>query len=357
MELLDNLIHGNGLFHILPDGFMVLMSLIGLKKVVYDGVMFHGSRVTISQKCTQIATIVCTVFGSVVIIVFMWSARGVPELLDLPYELSNEYPRIYGTIVSNEKGAIVGIKDNDTGEILYEHANNIGHPKLKEYDVQEGTYVEAMYTPYTKRLRIIRTGEEAEFCEAIMSDKYSLEAVNEKVEPYGVGVGAFYFLLSSGWSSWYVLRRLKKHKVTAESTSVIRYELFDGISILLATMPLMFANLIFIGSWLQHMPIELSSRLIWICLLVWLAGILLEAVSYHTTLVFGEEEFYIGVSECVQKTYKKADIQSIEWREGNIMEITMNNGKKIRGRAEKDKFEIIKRKLCNNLSGKEQEMA
>lgn len=79
MELLDNLIHGNGLFHILPDGIMVLMSLIGLKKVVYDGVMFHGSRVTISQKCTQIATIVCTVFGSVVIIVFMWSARGCPN--------------------------------------------------------------------------------------------------------------------------------------------------------------------------------------------------------------------------------------------------------------------------------------
>ena len=59
----------------------------------------------------------------------------------------------------------------------------------------------------------------------------------------------------------------------------------------------------------------------------------------YSLISYGEKEFYIGVAECMRTKYNKADIQSIEWQEGNIMEITMQNGKKIK----KNYFSVFKR--------------
>ena len=142
-----------------------------------------------------------------------------------------------------------------------------------------------------------------------------------------------------------MLRRLKRRRITEEGKGIILLGGVDALSILLAGTPLIIGSMVFIGSWITPLPMKESSQMIWIFMLLWMIGVSLDAVSYHTMLLLEKKEFYIGTSEFLQIKYQKSEIQSVERTKGNVFEIVMKNGKKIRGRAEKEGFEIIRKKL------------
>ncbi len=327
--------------------FFILIGM-GLVKLLADTLKLKGARKGAPKKQIRLIGGIGSIILLAISILYIKEAT-LPWLLDIPYMLSGGEPYYYGETIGNyERGGDAGVKNTETGEILYVNdwlTRNRDKGDFRQYGIEEGTYVEIVYLPHTRLYGLVSEREEAEFNEIIRGDEHTLEKANEKTEVYGVITGVFCLFLSSSWSAWYVLRRLKRRRITEESKEIILLGGVDALSILLAGTPLIIASMVFIGSWTAPLPMKESSQMIWICMLLWIIGVLLDAVPYHTMLLLEEEEFYIGASKYLQRRYQKSEIQSVERTKGSVFEIVMKNGKKIRGRAEKEGFEIIRKKL------------
>ena len=348
MDIVSNLFEGIKSGGCVVSIFFVLVG-IGVLKVLSDNFKLKKIKEGYSLNYVRAINSILNI-GMFAFLIFCTKEICLPWLLDVPYMLSGEEPYYYGEAVGNyERGGKTGVKNTETGEILFvrdwlSSSNSDKEPFIKN-KVEKGTYVEIAYTPHTRRYGLISQGIEAEYNEIMRGDEHTLEKANEKTEVYGVITGAFCLFLSSSWSAWYVLRRLKRRRITEESKEIILLGGVDALSILLAGTPLIIASMVFIGSWTAPLPMKESSQMIWIFMLLWIIGVLLDAVPYHTMLLLEEEEFYIGPSKYLQRRYQKSEIQSVERTKEGLFEIIMKNGKKIRGRAEKEGFEIIRKKL------------
>lgn len=268
------------------------------------------------------------------------------KILDFPYSILDKFPRFYGVVIEDARG-VKGIQNLETGEILYDPDVSVyGIYNLEDNEVVAGDYVEVEYFPYSHGMFVLKKGDEIKQYE--VKEDYEFQIVRREVQGVGILWGLVLLISSSVWTYKIIQKRKRRILCQMESGIVWRYGWVDKISLILGTLPLLMFSISVLGSW-----VFLWDNMIYIqragevFVVIWIFGILLEVVPYHSRLTIQKETFQIGMADFLKKVYMKSDIKEICYVNGRKMEICMKSGKRINSWISNELYDDVSEELMD----------
>lgn len=291
---------------------------------------------------------IAMVAGSITIIFMILVSMQIIllKILDFPYYVSGELPHFHGVVI--EDRGIKGIQNPDTKEFLQEPDGYIacGIYNLKDNEVEVGEYVEVIYFPYSRGIIVI--GEEIGQYKADGKEESRFETAERKVQGFGILWGLVLVISSSIWTYRTIQRRKKRFGGKIQADVIWRYEWVDKMSLILGTIPLIMAAATILGTWIFLWDnVICIRRLVFIFILIWMFGVLLEVFPYHSILTIQKETFQIGIVDFLKRVYKKSDIKEICYVNGKKMVIRLKNGRTINSWVSKELYNDVRERLID----------